>query len=462
MYSFFNGLSRRGSSTDALFVQSINEQKSDCGEHCGDSGHDKGAGIGAAGGVECVGDGVEGYGRKTEGQHDHAVIGGGILGAKEVGGSCGADGGLCAERKRGNEDNDEVERTTNKDQQQCADKCHCAENGQGRDTSQFVREGGHEQTTCGVGDTGERNTHDGSRLAQSALNAKSLNKRSEHIPSTVIEECAREQQPERQHTDRLRERLGFYAGNSCGGEVQTVQIGLIGQRDLCTGEQTNAEEDDREGAQRHGQRHAAKQRADDGRKHNGREAECRGGKSSGKAALVGEPFLDAGKHGTIGKTGAHAGDQAIGEVKEDNGCGGGEQGSGENTTAKECYTGNTHGLGADAVLQDAADKAAETEAHQHIGCHKVDSTIFPTKVGDGGLLENAPQIEDADAQLYDKTADYGAQELGTRSCFHMICPFLLKCTGIDPILSHKTGVIQVGCERKQSQGSCCGTCFDKK
>ena len=85
---------------------------------------------------------------------------------------------------------------------------------------------------------------------------------------------------------------------------------------------------------------------------------------------------------------------------------------GEDAAAEQADAHDAHRLGTDAVLDDAADQVAEAEAEQHEGGHQVDRSGLPAEEVDGGLLEHAPDVQDAHAQLDHQTANDGGQHLG--------------------------------------------------
>ena len=80
--------------------------------------------------------------------------------------------------------------------------------------------------------------------------------------------------------------------------------------------------------------------------------------------------------------------------------------------AEQAHTHDGHWLGADSVLQDAAHQVAKAEAEQHKGRHQIDRSGVPAEEINGGLLEHAPDIQDAKAQLYHKAADDSAEHGG--------------------------------------------------
>ena len=97
---------------------------------------------------------------------------------------------------------------------------------------------------------------------------------------------------------------------------------------------------------------------------------------------------------------------------------GGEERGCENTASKQSNSRYTDRLWADAVLQDAAYEAAQAKSEQHKGSDKVDCAVGPSKVGNGRLFTDTPEVENTDTKLNGKAADYSAEKLGTIGANH--------------------------------------------
>ena len=142
------------------------------------------------------------------------------------------------------------------------------------------------------------------------------------------------------------------------------------------------------------------------REHDGGQAEGGHGQTGGKSPARRHPFLDAAYARGIGKAAAESAEPGVGEIDQP-GAAAADQSRQADAGGKQAYAEDAGRPGALAVVQNAAEQAAENEGHQHIRRdHRRRARAHAEPFGDGAL-QDTPEIDDADAHLHEQAAAHG-------------------------------------------------------
>ena len=163
---------------------------------------------------------------------------------------------------------------------------------------------------------------------------------------------------------------------------------------------------DRQHAQRCGDRHLPQQGADDRAEHHGAKPEHRRAESGGEAAAVGEPALEAEEPGVERKAHADAAERAVSQVKQNRLRSLREEGGAQQPGAEQRDAEQADALRAEADIQRASGEAAGAEAEDHKAAHQIRRGERPVEIRHRVRAEHAPEIDHADTELAQQTADH--------------------------------------------------------
>ena len=388
------------------------DQHEDDRNHRGDGGHGKRGHHGAL--QHAAGDGVEHHGAEAQGQHDDAVVGAGVLGAEEVGGDGRVGGGGAAVGKGDQGDDGKVDIAGDEAHEDGARQGHQGQHVDGGGAADLVGYSGHNEAAGGVGDAGHGHAGGGQGGGQAPLHAQVIDQGDRQIPGAVDEEDGQEDAPEGDGLHGLAQGVVLHAGSCCGGKVEAVQISPVRQGDEQAGDNAHHKEHAAQDEEHRLEIHQAgggigehvHELAGHRGEHHGGQAEGGHRQAGGKAPPVGQPLLDAGDAGAIGKAGAQPAHDAVGQVQQADGLAV-QQAGGGHAGGKQDYAGDAGELGPLPVVEEPADQVAEHKGEQHVGGHHLGRAGRPAEGLHHRGAEHAPQVDDAHAELDHETADNG-------------------------------------------------------